>query len=53
MKSTKSDAFDFLFDENNMDPEKVHDHLHEFNRQDSRKDHLIGSDKNSECCVVS
>jgi len=54
-KTVQSDAFDFLFDENNLNPEKVHDHLNEFNRQDSRKEHTaaITTQKNSECCVVS
>lgn len=55
-KTVQSDAFDFLFDENNLNPEKVHDHLNEFNRQDSRKeDHTAAmtTQKNSECCVVS
>ena len=54
-KTVQSDAFDFLFDENNLNPEKVHDHLNEFNRQDSRKEHTAAmtTQKNSECCVVS
>jgi len=54
-KTVQSDAFDYLFDENNLNPEKVHDHLTEFNRQDSRKDsgHVVNTQKNSECCVVS
>ena len=54
-KTVQSDAFDFLFDENNLNPEKVHDHLHEFNRSDSRKEHTAAmtTQKNSECCVLS
>jgi len=53
MASAKSDAFDFLFDEKNLEPENVHQHLDAFNRPDSRKEQKIAvAEKESECCII-
>ena len=50
-KTVCSDAFDFLFDEKNLNPEEV---LHkEFNRQDSHLPEGLATEKNSACCVIS
>ena len=58
-KTVCSDAFDFLFDENNLNPEEA---LHkEFNRQTSTVTVGLGpgselkpvTQKESSCCVIS
>ena len=42
-----SDAFDFLFDSQNLNPDKINQEIEEEARE------LKNSEKNSTCCVIS
>ena len=42
-----SDAFDFLFDSQNLNPDKINQEIEEEEKQ------LKKSEKNSTCCVIS
>ena len=50
-KTICSDAFDFLFDSQNLNPDKIQEEIEE--EEKHQKNYLVTSEKNSQCCVIS
>ena len=51
-RTIRSDAFDFLFDSQNLNPERIQEEIEKDEKQ-ANEENLKKSQKNSSCCIIS